>query len=123
VAEAVSKKMKSGEVGYRKAREVTNRLTEEKRHFFKRIPDVEQFTGDLCRDLYRILNDPEDRERIAKIRSIAENRSDIGEVRIESVKSHLDGIAERALNLSLELGPLPPKLVQVRKLLQLRDGE
>ena len=116
---AVVEKVKAGKVSSANIREATLKEMGEKR-FFKGAPHIEQFTTDLCHDLFRILNDPEDKERLAKIRSLAENRTDVGEERISSVKSHLDGIAERALDLSLELGPLPPKLVEVRKLLALR---
>lgn len=120
VMKAVVKEVKAGRVSAANIRDLTFKQMGEKRSFFKGVPDIDQFTTDLCRDLFKILNDPEDKERLAKIRSLAENRTDVGEKRINSVKGHLEGIAERALDLSLTLGPLPPKLVQVRKLLELR---
>jgi hypothetical protein len=121
VMKAVVKEVKAGKVAATNIRDLTFKQMGEKRSFFKSVPDIDQFTTDLCRDLFKILNDPEDKERLAKIRSLAENRTDIGEKRINSVKGHLEGIAERALDLSLTLGPLPPKLVEVRRLLELRS--
>lgn len=119
---SVVKKLKAGQVAGAQIRETTFKEMGG-RPAFKGIPDIDRFLKDLCNDLWHVLNERHDKARIAKIRSLAENRTDVGEKRINSVKGHLEAIAGRALDLAASLGPLPAKLIEVRKLLALANGE
>ena len=102
VAQEVSEKMKSGEVGYRKAREVTNKMTE---RFSKQPPPSEVFIEKICDRLHKFIGKPIVAGAVLtdEIQAVIDNKDAIDAKLIHRVQKSLLYLAERATKLAGKL--------------------
>ena len=95
VGRAVSVGMKKGEIGFRQARELANRV--DTRNGDKARPDIEQFAQRLIGELAKIL-DPDRDDRCIKLNELVRFRSDLAKDTRINLEHVMERISTRALD-------------------------
>ena len=95
VGRAVSAGLKTGEIGYRQAKDIANKV--DTRNGDRARPDIEQFAQRLITELARIL-DPERDERCAKLNELVRFRLDLAKDTRENLEHVMERISRRALD-------------------------
>jgi hypothetical protein len=101
VGEAVSTAMKTGKVGYRQARKVTNEITDGR--VFKPLPPSGEFIANLRRSLVTILSPYLDKERMDKIQAVIDARDVLPKQQVQGLAESLVGLSDRCLELAEKL--------------------
>jgi len=94
VGRSVSASLRKGEIGYRQAGDVADRVDDRKRGGPR--PDIAQFAKRLSTNLYHILS-PDHDKRVTKLDELVRFRADLDEYTTKNLRSVLEGLSNRAL--------------------------
>jgi nitrogen regulatory protein PII len=119
VGRAVSSSLKKGEISYKQARDVANRVDARKK---EPPPDIDRFAERLTTQLNLILDRRDD--HAVKLDELVRFRKDLAERRRHNLVAVLERISERALNYARQFSEKPAeKSARVQRTLLTKGGQ
>lgn len=106
VAKAVSTALKSGEVGYRNVRKITEKAVyDEDKGWLKTLPQAEQAIPKLCTNIRSFLCEHYDKERYQKVQDVIAAKKDLSPELVHEVWAALSVVSDTCQILMRQLKP------------------